>query len=216
MERRVPACASCQATMRILCACNCGRYRRKYGAHGQICLYVSGYNDNWRMKRRPLVDCAICSQKFKAPSTRSKICSIACRTQWLTINPPNERKRIPVECAACGKIVYRAPYQLKVKGATPACSKQCRYHIVSNKLSGRWSKPKRLALRRDDAQCRLCGFAIVVHIHHIIHKRHGGKDLIENLITLCPNHHAMVHREMIGQGVLYAKIKGADAVEAVA
>lgn len=50
---------------------------------------------------------------------------------------------------------------------------------------------------RDGFKCRICRFAEIVHAHHIHPKRLGGKDELENLITLCPNHHAMVHAKMI-------------------
>jgi hypothetical protein len=31
--------------------------------------------------------------------------------------------------------------------------------------------------------------------HHIIHRKDGGEDALENLVTLCSSHHRMVHRE---------------------
>lgn len=207
-------CDPCQHTTRVLCACGCGRYRRRYGPDGQVYEYISGHNDNYRDTRRALVPCAVCGTRFKAPSTRSKLCGTACRTVWLTLNPPNERKRTPVPCAACGTMVYRSPSQLKAKGSAPACSKRCRSLIVANKLSGPRSEPKRLAMQRDGAHCRLCGFDVVVHVHHIVHKAHGGDNSQGNLITLCPNHHAMAHRGFVTAEELYAVLR--DPVAAVA
>ena len=69
-----------------------------------------------------------------------------------------------------------------------------------------------VALRRDHARCRLCGFAVVVHLHHIVHKKDGGKDVPENLITLCPNHHAMVHRGFIADEVLRRALEEASPI----
>jgi predicted restriction endonuclease len=69
---------------------------------------------------------------------------------------------------------------------------------VANKLRGRnLSEPKRLALRRDGACCRICGFATLVEVHHIIPRRQRGPDTLDNLITLCPNHHTMADRGLI-------------------
>jgi endogenous inhibitor of DNA gyrase (YacG/DUF329 family) len=209
-------CEPCREQTRILCACGCGRYRRKYGPDGQVYEYVSGHNDNYRDSRRPQVPCAVCARMFKAASSRTKLCSTACRTVWLTINPPNERKRTPIPCAACGTIVYRAPSQLKQKGRLPACSKRCRYIIVANKLSGVRSSPTRLAMQRDGATCRLCGFDVVVHVHHIVHKARGGNNSLGNLITLCPNHHAMAHRGLVATEELYAALHAPVPVPAVA
>lgn len=36
--------------------------------------------------------------------------------------------------------------------------------------------------------------ASVLHAHHIIPVACGGTDADENLIVLCPNHHALAHR----------------------
>ena len=40
--------------------------------------------------------------------------------------------------------------------------------------------------------CRLCG-ELTVHRHHVVHRRLGGDDASENLITLCPSCHQDVH-----------------------
>lgn len=189
-------CDDCYDTTRVLCACGCGRYRRKYGERGQVYEYVSGHNDNWAVNRRPLVTCAVCGKEFKATNKRQRLCSIECRTEWLTINPPNERKKVLVHCAACGNPIYRAPYQMK-SNADYACSQKCRYIIVANKLSGPRTSGIRLALQRDKAKCKICGFNVLVEVHHIMPRRHGGSDDLDNLITLCPNHHTMADREII-------------------
>ena len=46
---------------------------------------------------------------------------------------------------------------------------------------------------RFGGKCAVCGFNEIVEIHHIIAKYIGGTDEPENLIVLCPNHHALVH-----------------------
>ena len=38
--------------------------------------------------------------------------------------------------------------------------------------------------------CKLCGWSGRTHMHHIIPKRHHGEDTEDNLIEICPNHHA--------------------------
>lgn len=202
-HRRV--CDKCRDETRILCACGCGRYRRKYSKDGQIHEYISGHNDNWEGNRRQLQKCAVCGKEFRGASARAKLCSIACRVQWLTINPPNEKKRVLVQCAACGKNIYRAGWQTH-PSRSYACSKRCRYIIVANKLSGPKSDAKRLAIQRDGARCKICGFDVLVEVHHITPKHKGGGDALENLITLCPNHHTMADRRMISSGELYGLI----------
>ena len=46
-------------------------------------------------------------------------------------------------------------------------------------------------------KCIICGFNIVTHIHHIIPVSGGGSSKERNLVCLCPNHHHMVHKNII-------------------
>ena len=41
-------------------------------------------------------------------------------------------------------------------------------------------------------QCAICGNNNVA-LHHIVYRSHGGKNVKENIIPLCPMHHALVH-----------------------
>ncbi len=212
IESSVPACPNCRENLRILCACGCGRYRRKYGSKGQVCCYVSGHNDNWATNRRPLKKCDICGHDFRSKTIRQRICSAECRDEWLRINPPKERKRIAVICGWCGTHIYRAPHQVK-PGRAYACSKSCRYNIVAMKARKKPSiQIKRLALQRDHGKCAVCKFDILVEVHHIIPRRYNGPDTLENLISLCPTHHTMADRNMITQETLYGYIAKAAMV----
>ena len=56
---------------------------------------------------------------------------------------------------------------------------------------------------RDQNRCQaempdgtICGEAKWTHQHHLIPKEHGGRDTVENLITLCASHHRAIHAEM--------------------
>ena len=66
---------------------------------------------------------------------------------------------------------------------------------------------RKKAKERDNYKCRVCGFAEIIHSHHILPKAKGGKHALDNLITLCPNHHAMVHAGMISDTELKAAIE---------
>jgi hypothetical protein len=193
----IHACHPCRAHTYRLCACGCGRYRRKDDTEGHIRLYISGHNDVWGNHRRPLIACIVCRKPFRPKARRQRLRSIPCRTVWLTLNPPNEKKRVMVECAICGTQVGRKLSGLR-QGQDAVCSRRCQYILVANKLRGRnLSLPMSLALRRDKARCRTCGFDTMVDVHHIIARRHGGPNTLDNLITLCPNHHTMADRGLI-------------------
>ena len=61
-----------------------------------------------------------------------------------------------------------------------------------------WNTQRKRALQRDRTQCQICGDFpgcpyTKLHVHHIIHREHGGTDDLENLITLCDLCHACCH-----------------------
>ena len=67
---------------------------------------------------------------------------------------------------------------------------------IAYQESNRLSENLRIAtLMRDGYQCTQCGKKNTnLDAHHIIWKENGGKDTIENLITLCKGCHRKVHR----------------------
>jgi hypothetical protein len=203
-----PVCDDCRQNETWLCFCGCGRYRSKYDRNGQVREYISGHNDNWSGNRWPDRRCDICGEAFHPNSSRQRFCGMECRNRWIAINPPNERKRVAVQCGNCGKIIYRTPSEMG-EGRSYACSRECQTAIVSGKLSERISQGKKLALRRDDARCRICGFDAIVEVHHIIPRRDGGSDDPSNLITLCPNHHTMADRGLISGDSLRKRLSKA-------
>lgn len=51
-------------------------------------------------------------------------------------------------------------------------------------------------LKRANKKCSLCGWnESTCDIHHIIEKKDGGSDDMENLICVCPNCHRIIHNE---------------------
>lgn len=50
-------------------------------------------------------------------------------------------------------------------------------------------------IERDGHVCRGCGqYQEHPHVHHIVYRSQGGKDVPSNLISLCFRCHEMVHR----------------------
>jgi len=57
---------------------------------------------------------------------------------------------------------------------------------------------RRYIVRRD-RHCRLPGCTSrFVDVHHVIHREDGGTHTVENLACLCPRHHRMHHKGLIG------------------
>jgi len=55
---------------------------------------------------------------------------------------------------------------------------------------------RRRVKRRDGGRCRVpgCQQAVFVDVHHLQPRAEGGKDTLENLVTLCSAHHRAIHR----------------------
>jgi hypothetical protein len=58
-------------------------------------------------------------------------------------------------------------------------------------------KNRAKARAADNNVCRLCGFPLCPEVHHVVPSSRGGSNKLSNLITLCPNHHAMADRGLI-------------------
>jgi 5-methylcytosine-specific restriction endonuclease McrA len=52
----------------------------------------------------------------------------------------------------------------------------------------------RQVLERDGWRCQVCGSMQNLQIHHITFRSHSGSDVEQNLITLCSDCHAWMHR----------------------
>lgn len=60
------------------------------------------------------------------------------------------------------------------------------------------SRTRSKVLERMKMCCSLCGWAEgSVDLHHIIPKKDGGKDTLDNITPICPNCHRMVHNGFI-------------------
>jgi hypothetical protein len=67
----------------------------------------------------------------------------------------------------------------------------------AKKTLRKWEKNREKARKADKGRCRICGFDVVTEVHHIIPVSQRGPGWLPNLITLCPNHHAMADRGLI-------------------
>jgi 5-methylcytosine-specific restriction endonuclease McrA len=50
-------------------------------------------------------------------------------------------------------------------------------------------------LKRDGWRCQACGRMQHLQVHHLKLRSHSGGDVEQNLITLCAECHACMHRE---------------------
>jgi len=48
-----------------------------------------------------------------------------------------------------------------------------------------------------EPKCQICGFDDVIEIHHVVSPKKGGDENFDNLVILCPNHHALLHAGLL-------------------
>jgi 5-methylcytosine-specific restriction endonuclease McrA len=53
----------------------------------------------------------------------------------------------------------------------------------------RWQTMRKQARMRDGNRCRNCGATAKLSVHHIVKARKGGRDTLDNLVTLCASCH---------------------------
>lgn len=191
-----------------LCACGCGEFV-KVGYHNRVNRFITGHNG--RAPRKPRVEftcnqCGKISELTAAKARRRSYCSTECRDTFRrervgTAHP--QYKRVERICENCGKSFVIIPSRVAGSHGAVYCSMECGRRGRSRKMAGKPRHRKgpqagiRAAKKRDEFACRICGFNTVVHGHHITPRRASGSNNIENIITLCPNHHAMVHAGLL-------------------
>lgn len=184
----------------ITCECGCGEVPNT----GK--RFVSGHNGRGKRKTPNSHCCEQCGVTFETrPYIKArKYCSSACRDDFRKArtglqHPLYNRQEIP--CKTCGALVLVTPSMLKKNRncfCSPACAKQNHKIALTGKPKQNVPRSGKMAARvRDGGKCVLCGFSHATAVHHIIARQKGGTNELENLVTLCPNHHYMAHAGLI-------------------
>ena len=105
-----------------------------------------------------------------------------------------------IRCSFCKQYVLR---DVAVRSGIQAfCSLEHRqnYHFEINKRQKQRQQKRQIdpglrsaVISADGGCCRFCGVTSNLHVHHVRYRSEGGEDAMENLITLCGDHHAIVH-----------------------
>jgi predicted restriction endonuclease len=95
------------------------------------------------------------------------------------------------------------------------CSRQCYDEYKQNhpdfKESNYTSTARQVVFRVFPRKCMICGWDVIVNVHHIKPRRDGGANDLDNLVILCPNHHAMADRGLISDDELTQIVRAAIA-----
>ena len=85
-------------------------------------------------------------------------------------------------------------------GVMSFCSQECAQNWRYKSAKKKSKKPdvsadlREEVLEADGHKCRYCGRRDqFLHVHHIIYRSQGGPHEVGNLVTLCPEHHDLVH-----------------------
>lgn len=109
-----------------------------------------------------------------------------------------------VRCSGCKRYIPRSD-AIRI-GLSAFCSQECVYD-KSRKTQAKAAKKSRSkrapmdsALRdgviiSDGFRCRYCGRGGTLHVHHVLYRSEQGPDSRDNLISLCGDHHQLVHSD---------------------
>ena len=169
----------------------------------------------------PLYTCLYCGKqgiKRKPSEVKNGVyCSRSCsnKAQSLAIknNPNLDRcNGVEKECLFCHKPFFVKPHRYeRAKFCSRLCSHEYRFNrkltmkqvdVSGNKNpnyrdSNNCITARKMATSHYGNKCQICGFDTVINVHHIVPRSSGGKNRLDNLIVLCPNHHAMAHLNLI-------------------
>jgi len=200
----------------ILCACGCGQPvpKRKYPSQGQqkfinLHQHRGIHNGNYKGGDLPKC-CPICNKTFyvrmSIVDVRVTCGADSCYREWQRlITTARGKNKVTLICPQCGKRFCRWPAQIKDRDQV-FCGRKClgiwhsanaHANLLGNWKGGKWGVHKRAALERDNNRCVICGFDLIVDVHHITPKANEGADHYTNLITLCPNHHKLADMQII-------------------
>lgn len=136
--------------------------------------------------------CRVCGKNFQTWKAQDNDCC-SYRCTW-----KSRVRKIKKLCAYCGK-----PFWVKrSESETICCSWDCRVKRLHSRMVTRnpyyWTQLRLKILDRDGwtcQKCKLVSFNGGLHVHHILHRKNGGTEDFDNLITLCNSCHKAEHRQ---------------------
>lgn len=147
--------------------------------------------------------CKFCNQIFNADSREvnrgnAHFCSLSCNTYYNNAH----RKKYKVTCKMCNCIFESICSKAKT------CSSKCKSKLYRLQMKSCDNNiTRRLREFMISQPCEICKWNVTsCDVHHVVPVYQGGKDVLNNLITLCPNCHRMAHRNLLSQDNLFKVI----------
>lgn len=193
---------------------NCGKkilmYKWQYEkAQNHFCS--SDCHDEFRNKHIT-ISCEFCNKDFSVKLSRynksnPRFCSWSCRSKSLVgenhFNYTSEIRK----CKKCGAEFQARQSEINLNKAL-YCSKKCFYSSLKLErpkdskyfyATSFWKNLKIECFKKDNYTCQICGSRENLHSHHIVPRRKGGKDELDNLQTLCSSCHRKVESSIINK-----------------
>lgn len=186
----------------VLCACGCGNPLKEAKYPSMQRRFINthqhkGENNGNYQGGKEIRCCPVCGKSFTEFKSQNKVtCSHECYVEWQRITTSARGiNKVAVNCAYCGNELKIFPSQVHEMNF---CNRFCLAKMFpkNGKNNGNWKGGNSQYFRtqtmiRDNHKCVICGFDIVVDVHHITPRSMGGTNDFSNLTTLCPNHHRM-------------------------
>ena len=135
-----------------------------------------------------LCKCKYCGEAFEDEiSSEKKYCSKICNREWLYNNKIQKNELIEKEDCKQAEIKQKPTKVKELSKAKIRKKKRQEYKYE-------FSLIRKEILERDNYTCVECGEKNDLNIHHIIHRKNGGKNNPENLQTLCAKCHTEKHK----------------------
>lgn len=143
-------------------------------------------------------ECEFCHKKFMADTRElnrgnAKFCSLSCAAKSRNIDKPLKH----CKCSICGKEF------LSINPKAKYCSNKCKCKHYRQLIATEQNGTKKLQSILLTLPCANCEWNIGPRdVHHILPVCKGGKNEMNNLITLCPNCHRLAHRNLLSEDKL--------------
>jgi len=145
--------------------------------------------------------CERCNKSFNADLREhnrgnAKYCSLSCVGKRIQ---SKIHKRMCINC--------REEFSTS-SNRSKYCSKSCKLqHYRSISKTENYSS-KTLQNLIGFLPCEICGWNESTRdVHHIIPVSQNGKNTLDNVIVLCPNHHRMIHKNLISKEAIEIALK---------
>ncbi len=142
--------------------------------------------------------CKQCNIVFQADSRElnrgnALFCSLSCAATNRNLNC----KKYTYSCILCNSNFTSISTKAKF------CSKSCKYKNYRLQMKSKSSVNRAFMVFMISEPCEICKWNDTsCDVHHILPISEGGKNEVTNLITLCPNCHRKVHKNLFSKDYL--------------